>query len=136
MDWERQELRPLFKKLLDEAKGWDPTTVMSRTQTLGKLVKKQLENFTDGTYRMDRNEARGFFEAIEKFAITGLPLSLDHFEDLIRQYQERISPYPHYSGIKIHVPIDFSNLDEVKMSEIPEFDENDDHDTDSTLKLV
>ncbi|MCH8907658.1 MAG: hypothetical protein IH840_11255 [Candidatus Heimdallarchaeota archaeon] len=65
-----------------------------------------MADYTAGKYRQDRNEIQGFFEAIEKFAKTGLPLSLEHLNAIIDDYKKRILPYPHYSGIKVDIPED------------------------------
>ncbi|MHA2501373.1 MAG: hypothetical protein ACXAE3_00685 [Candidatus Kariarchaeaceae archaeon] len=135
MEWERKELRPLFDKLLSDATDWEPTKVMPRTQTLGTLVLNQLQEYKGGEYRSDRNEARGFFDAITRFVGTGLPLSLDHFEGLIKQYRDRISPYPHYSGIKITVPTNFKDLDTLTPEDVPDISD-DAEDDDSSLTLL
>jgi len=135
-NWERVELRPLFTKLLEKATNWEPTTVLPRTQQLGKLVLPQLREYTDGKYRVDRNEATGFFDSINKFAQTDLPISLEHFSNLINQYRDRITPYPHYSGIKITVPVDFTDLDQVTYEDMPDDVEEEHEETDSSLKLM
>jgi len=134
-EWERIELRPLFSKLLEHATTWDPAQVLPRTKRLGNLVMPQLREYEEGKYRLDRNEGIGFFESIEKFVSTGLPLSLDHFTNLVNQYQDRITPYPHYSGIKVTIPVDLKDLDGVGFDDIPDLADDDD-DQGSALKLM
>lgn len=137
VEWERQELRPLFVNLIEQAQNWKATKVLPRTQKLGKLVVPQLEKYTDGKYRVDRNEAIGFFDAITKFAETDLPISFDHFTNLTNQYKDRITPYPHYSGIKVTVPTNFDDLDTVTPDDVPDdIDDDPEEDDSSTVTLM
>lgn len=135
VNWERIELRPLFDLLIEKAKSWEPIQVLPRTQKLGKLVNHQLEEYFEGKFRKDRNEVAGFFEAIERFTETGLPLGLDHFAGIVIDYKNRISPYPHYSGIKVTIPADLANLDTLTKNDIPELSDKEE-DEGSTLTLM
>ena len=97
------ELVPLLEKLKQESASWLPETVLERVIQLGKNLEPQLDAYVDGKYRQDRNEITGFFDAVTKFAKTGLPISLDHLNSLIDDYKKRILPYPHYSGMTVQV---------------------------------
>ena len=137
MEWEFVELRELFDKLINQAKLWSPDKVLVNTKKLGDLVEFQLQKFDDGKYRSDRNECVGFFDSINKFIETNLPISLDHFEVLVKQYRERVSPYPHYSGIKLQIPLELSEIKNYTTDDIPK--NNKDEDTTegaTTLKLM
>lgn len=119
MNWKELELIPLLNLLSEKSQDWDAEDVIPTTLALGKIVKEQLQKYTEGNYRNDRNEISGFFDAIEKFAITQLPITLDHFQSLINDYKKRIHPYPHYSGIVVLVPANLDNLNHLKPSDIP-----------------
>ena len=119
MDWKKLELIPLLELLSNKSKEWDTEDVIPNTLVIGRIVKKQLEKYRDGNYRADRNEITGFFDAIEKFSITQLPITLDHFQSLINNYMRRIHPYPHYSGIKVSVPQNLEELTDLDIQDIP-----------------
>ncbi|MCE7734694.1 MAG: hypothetical protein GPJ54_07450 [Candidatus Heimdallarchaeota archaeon] len=119
MNWKELELIPLLNLLSEKSKGWDSEDVIPTTLALGHIVKKQLQKYNEGNYRTDRNEITGFFDAIEKFSITQLPITLDHFQSLINDYKKRIHPYPHYSGIVVSVPENLANLKDLESSDIP-----------------
>ena len=119
MNWKELELIPLLNLLSEKSKDWDIVDVIPTTLALGKIVKTQLQKYTEGNYRTDRNEINGFFDAITKFSITQLPISLDHFQSLIKDYTKRIHPYPHYSGIIVLVPENLENLNHLSPSDIP-----------------
>jgi len=136
MEWIKLELRPLFDLLLDKAEDWEPENVLPRTKHLGTLIQPQLLEYQDGKYRRDRNEAVGFFEAIAKFAETGLPISLDHFGSIVKDYKNRISPYPHYSGIEIILPKELENIDKISPEEIPTELDTDEKPEDTSMKLL
>ncbi|MHA2090575.1 MAG: hypothetical protein ACW98K_06925 [Candidatus Kariarchaeaceae archaeon] len=108
MDWSRIELVPFFDLLQKESSNWDQDRTLIRMIKIGEFVKTQLEEYKDGKYRSDRNEAIGFFSAIEKFQTSGLSLTNDHLAALISDYRDRILPYPHYSGITLNIPSDIS----------------------------
>lgn len=111
MDQHEMELIPLFDEIEKYAGIWPSEEVLDNTIKLGSMLKPQLKEFSDGKFRSDRNETLGFFEAIEKFRETNLPIDLDFFRSLVKKYRKRIMPYPHYSGIKLKVPSDLSNMD-------------------------
>lgn len=119
MKWKELELIPLLNLLSEKSKDWDSEDVIPTTLALGKIITKQLQTYTEGNYRTDRNEIIGFFDAIEKFSITQLPITLDHFQSLINDYKRRIHPYPHYSGIVVLVPVNLDNLNHLNPSDIP-----------------
>jgi hypothetical protein len=118
MKWIELELIPFLDLLSETSKSWDPDNVISNTLILAKSLRKQLDKFQDGNYRADRNEILGFFDAIERFSHTDLPFTLEHYQALINDYKRRILPYPHYSGIKISVVENLSNLDPTRSLEI------------------
>ncbi|MDH5403094.1 MAG: hypothetical protein OEZ01_04515 [Candidatus Heimdallarchaeota archaeon] len=101
------ELKPFFDLLYQKSKEWAPETIIPNIKELSNIIVPQLERLTEGKFRHDRNEALGFFDAIAQFSSTGLLLSLEHFQSLIKNYAQRIKPYPHYSGIKIELPVEF-----------------------------
>ncbi len=137
MEWEFVELRELFDKLVSQAKLWIPDQVLVNTKSLGDLIEFQLISFNDGKYRSDRNECIGFFDSINKFIETNLPISLDHFEALVKQYRDRISPYPHYSGIKLQIPLELSKINNYTTEDIPKNNKDDDtNEGGTTLKLM
>lgn len=119
MKWKELELIPLLELLSDKSKKWDTEKVIPYTLVLSSIVKKQLEKYNEGNYRADRNEIMGFFDAIEKFSATQLPITLEHFQSLINNYKRRIHPYPHYSGIIISVPENLENLNEYHPNDVP-----------------
>ena len=127
--WEQLELVPLFDKLINAVNEWDPKVVLPRTVQLGILVRHQLDEYFEGKYRRDRNEVIGF-------AQTKLPISLDHFTQLAKDYKHRITPYPNYSGIVVIVPIDLGKVKNYSVSDIPNIDKSDKKDTNSSLKLM
>ena len=137
MEWEFVELRELFDKLVSQSKLWIPDQVLVNTKSLGDLIEFQLISFNDGKYRSDRNECIGFFDSINKFIETNLPISLDHFEALVKQYRDRISPYPHYSGIKLQIPLELSKINNYTTEDIPKNNKDDDtNEGGTTLKLM
>tara|TARA_B100000287_G_C20647812_1_gene785757 strand:+ start:578 stop:991 length:414 start_codon:yes stop_codon:yes gene_type:complete len=137
VEWEFVELRELFDKLVSQAKLWIPDQVLVNTKSLGDLIEFQLISFNDGKYRSDRNECIGFFDSINKFIETNLPISLDHFEALVKQYRDRISPYPHYSGIKLQIPLELSKINNYTTEDIPKNNKDDDtNEGGTTLKLM
>ena len=93
--------------------------VLPNTNSLGEIIRFQLEEYQDGKFRSDRNETLGFFDSMDKFASTNLQISLDHFQTLVLDYKRRILPYPHYSGIKLKVPENLENLDTISVESIP-----------------
>lgn len=119
MNWLKMELIPLFELIYSKSSEWKPEQVVTNTVNLGEIVKSQLDQYQDGKYRSDRNEIVGFFEAIEKFSLTALPISLEHFQSLVNDYKKRILPYPHYSGIIIQVPEDLMDLKNISSLDIP-----------------
>lgn len=110
------ELISLFDFLQQSAEEWNIESVLDNTIKLGNLIKPQLDEYSNGKYRSDRNEVLGFFEAIEKFRMTDLPIGLDHYKDLIAKYKKRILPYPHYSGITVKIPADLKNLNSMDIN--------------------
>ena len=119
MNWVKLELIPLFELIYEKSGGWKTEQVVKNTVNLGELVKKQLIDYQEGKFRSDRNETLGFFDAIEKFSSTNLPISLDHFQSLVNDYKKRILPYPHYSGIMVQVPENLIGLENISSLEIP-----------------
>ena len=119
MKWVKLELIQFFELILTKSTEWNPEEVVKNTINLGEFVKKQLNEYQDGKYRSDRNETMGFFEAIEKFSLTDLPITLEHFQSLVKNYKTRILPYPHYSGITIQVPEGLMDLENIATLKIP-----------------
>ena len=135
-EWHHVELPELFEIIQSHINLWEAKNVIPNIQKIGKIVIKQLSEYTDGKYRKDRNETIGFFNAIDKFSSTDLPLSLEHFGSLINRYKNRISPYPHYSEIKIVIPRNITNLSEIDLENIPTLDAQDNDDESSSLTLM
>jgi len=119
MKWKELELIPLLELISEKSKEWNAEDVIPKTLAFGKIIKNQLEKYKEGNYRSDRNEIYGFFEAIEKFSTTQLPITLEHFQSLITDYKKRIHPYPHYSGIVVSVPENLEDLHDPDSLEIP-----------------
>lgn len=128
VEWRKIELRPLFDLINEESNNWPPDKVLRYVTNLSRLVLPQLTEYSDGKYRRDRNEARAFFEAINKFTSSGLPIALDHFQQIVSDYKQKISPYPHYSGIEIIIPKKLEGLADVENLEVPD-DVEDEQDT-------
>ena len=84
VNWNKLELIPFFELISNKSTEWKPDQVVKNTVDLGEIVKLQLQKYNDGKYRSDRNETLGFFDAIEKFSLTNLPISLDHFQSLVK----------------------------------------------------
>lgn len=135
MEWEKLELRPLLDLLKEKANIWEPVEVLPRTKKLGLVVIPQLHKYKEGKYRRDRNEVIGLFDAISKFIETGLPIALDHFESIVDDYKGRISPYPHYSGIKVVVPQGLQGIDDISPADIPDIEE-DESSNSTSMKLL
>ena len=56
---------------------------------------------------------------------------------LVKQYRERISPYPHYSGIKLQIPLELSEIKNYTTDNIPKNNKDDDtSEGATTLKLM
>ncbi len=119
MNWLKMELIPLFELIYSKSSQWKAEQVVTNTVNLGEIIKSQLDKYREGRYRSDRNETIGFFEAIEKFSLTALPITLEHFQSLVNDYKKRILPYPHYSGIVIQVPEDLMNLKNISPLDVP-----------------
>jgi hypothetical protein len=136
MEWEKLELRPLLDLLKEKANNWEPAEVLPRTKKLGLLVIPQLHNYKEGKYRRDRNEVIGLFDAITKFIETGLPIALDHFESIVDDYKSRISPYPHYSGIKVVVPQGLQAIDDLSPADIPVIEKEEEVSNSTSMKLL
>ena len=119
MKWVKLELIEFFELILAKSKDWKSEQVVKNTIKLGEIVKTQLSKYQEGKYRSDRNETLGFFEAIEKFSLTDLPITLEHFQSLVKDYKIRILPYPHYSGITVQVPEGLTGLENLEQLEIP-----------------
>lgn len=106
MDELSLELPQLFDYLIEKTKQWKAEEILTNVQKIGKITVEQLksEKYSLGKFREDKNVVIRFFESMDRFSQTGLPMSLDHFTQLVNSSKKLIKPYPHYSGIVISVP--------------------------------